>query len=232
MQPRSRPLRSLGFLTEGQPTEAALRLVELGERLGLDTAWVGGGDLTVLTEAARRTGRITLGVAGLPSGSHDELAALDRRCGARFHLGVAVSEAAVAGLDRRVWCVADGPRSAGRAGERGLNLLAEAGDGRLEQIRAFRERHPDGAWARVCQRLALLPTDSATAAQRARYAALSGLAGPAAELAERLRADAAFREVEEMAVVLPDGLPAEDHAQLLADLAGRLGPALGWTPAV
>ena len=39
------------------------------------------------------------------------------------------------------------------------------------QIRAFRDAHPDGAGARVSQGLVVIPTDSATAAQRAKYAA-------------------------------------------------------------
>ncbi|HEX2819268.1 MAG TPA: hypothetical protein VHO07_03745 [Streptosporangiaceae bacterium] len=38
-------------------------------------------------------------------------------------------------------------------------------------IRAFRAAHPDGPGARVSQGLVVIPTDSATAAQRATYAA-------------------------------------------------------------
>ncbi|GAA0805568.1 hypothetical protein [Spirilliplanes yamanashiensis] len=121
----------------------------------------------------------------------------------------------------------------------------------LAHIRAFRAAHPDGERARVSQGLVVIPTDSATAAQRARYAAYAAerlprtaapqgpgrllfspdLVGTSAELAERLHAHAAFREVDEVAFALPFTFDHDDYVQILTDMATRLGPALGWRPA-
>ncbi|MEU9592392.1 LLM class flavin-dependent oxidoreductase [Streptomyces sp. NPDC048193] len=121
----------------------------------------------------------------------------------------------------------------------------------LSHIRAFRAAHPDGEAARVSQGLVVVPTDSADAGQRARYEEYAAqrlprtgrpqgparllfapdLVGPSEWIAERLRAHAAFREVEEVAFALPFTFGPEDYEQILTDIAGRLGPALGWKPA-
>ncbi|MFE0461590.1 LLM class flavin-dependent oxidoreductase [Kitasatospora sp. NPDC058965] len=220
--------------------------------------------LDVLAEAAAHTGRLALGAATLPLtgadplGLAEELAALDRRSGARLNPAVALGadpatgdtdrdragelldglRKLAPGLAHRLWCAPADPHAARWAGEQGLNLLVgtDRGDAthRLALVRAFREAHPRGAWARVCHRLAVLPVDAATPTQRARYREYAeqspALVGPAPELAHLLAADAAFREVEEAAFVLPDGFPPEDHAQLLTDLASRLAPLLGWQP--
>ncbi len=42
--------------------------------------------------------------------------------------------------------------------------------------------------------------------------------------------DPAFREVTEVAFALPFTCEHEDYAQILTDMATRLGPALGWAP--
>ncbi len=52
----------------------------------------------------------------------------------------------------------------------------------------------------------------------------------AEELAERLQADAAFREVEEVAFALPFTFGHQDYVQILTDIATELGPRLGWSP--
>lgn len=170
------------------------------------------------------------------------------------------------GLAARLWYGAASLRSATWAGGRGLNLLtssvvkAEWGDDeppldfaevQRAQIAAFRAHHPLGDAARVSQGLVVIPTDSATDAQRRRYAdyAASRLArtaspqgpgrlmfapdlvGPSDELADRLRAHAGFREVDEVAFALPFTFEHDDYVQMLTDLATRLGPALGWAPA-
>ncbi|RUQ96900.1 LLM class flavin-dependent oxidoreductase [Labedella endophytica] len=165
------------------------------------------------------------------------------------------------GLADRLWYGAAGLRSARWAGENGFRLLTSsviAGENgttdfasnQAEQVRAFRAVHPDGERARVSQGLVVIPTDSATATQRARYrdyvdsrAARVGVAhgprkmlfaadlvGTSAEIAERLHADAGFQEVDEVAFALPFTLEADDYAQILGDIAGSLGPALGWVP--
>lgn len=115
-------------------------------------------------------------------------------------------------------------------------------------IRAFRAAHPDGDAARVSQGLVVVPTDSATPEQKRRYADYAAardhrvgvpqgpgrllfakdLVGPADQIAEMLYAHEAFREVREVVFALPFGFPEEDYTQILTDIAGRLGPALGW----
>jgi hypothetical protein len=97
----------------------------------------------------------------------------------------------------------------------------------------------------------VIPTDSATPAQRARYAeyvaartprttAPQGparmlfardLLGTSGELAAALYADPGFREVSEVAFALPFTFEPEDYDQILSDMARKLGPALGWRPA-
>lgn len=121
----------------------------------------------------------------------------------------------------------------------------------LAQIRRFRACHPDGERARVSQGLVVVPTDSATSDQRRRYEEYAAarlarttspqgpgrlmfapdLVGPAEEIAERLYAHAAFREVDEVAFALPFTFEHADYVQILTDIATRLGPALGWAPA-
>ena len=172
------------------------------------------------------------------------------------------------GLAARMWSGAASLGSARWTGEQGLNLLtssvvrAEApggatgprtwdfGEIQATQIRAFREASPAGASARVSQGLVVIPTDSATAAQRAKYTAYvesrlgrvgtpqgpgrllfeRDLVGTAAQIAEQLYAHAGFREVREVAFALPFSFAAEDYEQILTDIATRLGPALGWRP--
>jgi alkanesulfonate monooxygenase SsuD/methylene tetrahydromethanopterin reductase-like flavin-dependent oxidoreductase (luciferase family) len=164
------------------------------------------------------------------------------------------------GLRSRMWYGAGSLASAKWAGEQGVNLLtssvvkAEESEDfaqvQLSQIKAFRGSHPAGAAARVSQGLVVIPTDSASPAQRAKYEAYvaartprtAGPAGPArmmfardilgpAELiAEALYEHVAFREVTEVAFALPFTFEHEDYVQVLTDIATRLGPALGWAP--
>ncbi|GAB1333712.1 LLM class flavin-dependent oxidoreductase [Streptomyces sp. E-15] len=171
------------------------------------------------------------------------------------------------GLGRRLWYGGGSLRSARWAGEHGMNFLtssvvkAEDGEGadgppdfaaiQLSHIRRFRAHHPDGEAARVSQGLVVIPTDSASPGQRAKYAEYAArrlprtaapqgpgrqlfapdLVGTSAELAERLHAHAAFREVDEVAFALPFTFEHEDYVQILTDMATKLGPALGWRPA-
>nr|WP_208407761.1 LLM class flavin-dependent oxidoreductase [Amycolatopsis granulosa] len=165
------------------------------------------------------------------------------------------------GLAGRLWYGGGSLRSARWAGEHGLNFLtsnvvqaqepARFADIQLSLIRAFREHHPDGARARVSQGLVVIPTDSATPGQRAKYAEYAAartprtaapqgprrllfapdLVGTAAEIAGRLHADPAFREVDEVAFALPFTFAHDDYVQILTDIATKLGPELGWRPA-
>ncbi|MFC7533784.1 LLM class flavin-dependent oxidoreductase [Actinoplanes sp. GCM10030250] len=165
------------------------------------------------------------------------------------------------GLASRLWYGGGSLRSAQWAGEHGMNFLTssvvkaeESPDFeaiQLSHIRAFRASHPEGEKARVSQGLVVIPTDSATPAQREKYSAYASqrlprtlspqgparmmfapdVVGSSAEIAERLAAHAAFREVDEVAFALPFTFEHEDYVQILTDMATTLGPALGWSPA-
>ena len=119
----------------------------------------------------------------------------------------------------------------------------------LSHMMAFRAHHPDGAAARISQGLVVIPTDHATAAQRAKYVAYAearrrahgvapgpgptdvrrDLVGSAAQIAEQLYADPGFQQVREAVFALPFSFAADDYEQILTDIAGALGPALGGT---
>jgi alkanesulfonate monooxygenase SsuD/methylene tetrahydromethanopterin reductase-like flavin-dependent oxidoreductase (luciferase family) len=121
------------------------------------------------------------------------------------------------------------------------------------QIALFRQHHRKGEAARVSQGLIVIPTDTATPEQRSRYQAYvdqrtprtaapmgppgTGLLaardiiGTSEEVAKKLYADAAFREVREVVFALPFTFEHTDYVQILTDMATRLGPALGWKPA-
>ncbi|MFM9696759.1 LLM class flavin-dependent oxidoreductase [Streptomyces europaeiscabiei] len=173
------------------------------------------------------------------------------------------------GLGGRMWYGGGSLRSARWAGENGMNFLTSSvvkaegpksatGSGtvdfagvQLSHIREFRAHHPDGERARVSQGLVVIPTDSATPEQRAKYEAYAAkrlprttapqgpgrllfapdLVGTSAEIAGQLHAHAAFREVDEVAFALPFTFEHEDYVQILTDIATGLGPALGWRSA-
>jgi alkanesulfonate monooxygenase SsuD/methylene tetrahydromethanopterin reductase-like flavin-dependent oxidoreductase (luciferase family) len=164
------------------------------------------------------------------------------------------------GLRDRLWYGGASTRSAVWAGEHRMNFLtssvirAEESEDfatvQQAQVRAFRAAHPAGPAARVSQGLVVIPTDSASASQQAKYAAYvesrmprtrtpqgparmmfaPDLLGSSAQIAEALYAHAGFREVTEVAFALPFSFEEEDYVQILTDIAGRLGPALGWSP--
>jgi alkanesulfonate monooxygenase SsuD/methylene tetrahydromethanopterin reductase-like flavin-dependent oxidoreductase (luciferase family) len=164
------------------------------------------------------------------------------------------------GLGERMWYGGGSLRSAQWAGENCMNFLtssvvmAEESERfeeiQLAHVRTFRAHHPDGGRARVSQGLVVIPTDSATGDQRARYEEYAArrtprtmaplgprrmlfspdLVGTSDQIADRLYAHAAFREIDEVAFALPFTFEHEDYVQILTDMATRLGPALGWRP--
>jgi hypothetical protein len=99
--PASRPLRKLGFLTIGlfdgedprRGHESTLEIIELGERLGFNSAWLRhrhlqygiSSPVAVLAAASQRTRRIELGTAVTPLGWEnplrlaEDLATVDHR---------------------------------------------------------------------------------------------------------------------------------------------------------
>jgi alkanesulfonate monooxygenase SsuD/methylene tetrahydromethanopterin reductase-like flavin-dependent oxidoreductase (luciferase family) len=134
------------------------------------------------------------------------------------------------GLRGRLWYGGASLRSAQWAGENGLNFLtssvikAESSEDfaaeQATQVQAFRAANPAG---RVSQGLVVIPTDSASAEQRATYAAYveartprtrspqgparmmfaADLLGTSQQIAEALYAHAGFREVSEVVFALP-----------------------------
>ncbi len=165
------------------------------------------------------------------------------------------------GLSERLWYGGGSLRSARWAGEHGMNFLTsnvvqaeESEDfARIQHalVREFRAHHPDGDKARVSQGLVVIPTDSASAGQRAKYQRYvdertprtkspvgprrmmfaRDLIGTSEEIARQLRADPAFQEVDEVAFALPFSFEHADYAQLLTDIATKLAPELGRQPA-
>jgi alkanesulfonate monooxygenase SsuD/methylene tetrahydromethanopterin reductase-like flavin-dependent oxidoreductase (luciferase family) len=162
------------------------------------------------------------------------------------------------GLGSRLWYGGASLRSARWAGEHGMNFLTSSvvkaeesqdfAEIQLSHIRTFRAHHPLGDAARVSQGLVVIPTDSATPAQRAKYEEYArqrtprttapqgparmmfapDLVGESAELVERLQAHVAFREISEVAFALPFTFEHDDYVQILTDLATVLAPLLGW----
>src|SRR6476469_8668794 len=162
------------------------------------------------------------------------------------------------GLQHRLWYGGGSTRSAQWAGGHGMNFLTsnvvkaedttDFAEIQAGHIQAFRAAAP--ASARVSQGLVVIPTDSATAEQRAKYAAYvdkrsarvgipqgpgkllfaQDLVGTSEQIAEALYAHAGFREVSEVVFALPFSFEHDDYVQLLTDIAGHLGPALGWQP--
>src|SRR5919199_2958645 len=112
MPPTSRPLRKLGFLTiglfdEADPRrghESTLEIIELGEQLGFDSAWVRhrhlqygiSSPVAILAAASQRTSRIALGTAVTPLAWEnplrlaEDLATVDVLSGGRLNPGVSV----------------------------------------------------------------------------------------------------------------------------------------------
>jgi len=110
--PPSEPLEKLGFLTIGSfdradPAaghETTLQVIELGEQLGFDSAWVRhrhlqygiSSPVAVLAAATQRTRRIALGTAVIPLGWEnplrlaEDLATVDVLSGGRLNPGVSV----------------------------------------------------------------------------------------------------------------------------------------------
>lgn len=160
------------------------------------------------------------------------------------------------GLGNRLWYGGASLRSAQWAGEHGMNFLTSSvvkvddeepdfAKIQLSHLRAFRERHPDG---RVSQGLVVIPTDSADATQRAKYAEYAAkrlprtkepqgparllfspdYVGTAEQIAERLHEHASYQEIDEVAFALPFTFEHDDYVQILTDMVEKLGPALGW----
>jgi alkanesulfonate monooxygenase SsuD/methylene tetrahydromethanopterin reductase-like flavin-dependent oxidoreductase (luciferase family) len=162
------------------------------------------------------------------------------------------------GLASRLWYGGASLRSAEWAGGHGMNFLTSSvvkADSdttdfaaiQAEHVSAFRREHPAG---RVSQGLVVIPTDSATADQQARYQEYAAMrlprtrepqgpgrllfspdhVGTSEQITEALQAHAGYQLVDEVAFALPFSFQPDDYVQILTDMAERLGPALGWRP--
>ncbi|GAA5201627.1 LLM class flavin-dependent oxidoreductase [Microbacterium jejuense] len=169
----------------------------------------------------------------------------------------------VAGLRDRVWLGGGSLRSVRWAAERGLKLLlGNVGDGEAAAtFEAAQRVHIDaylaefrGDEARVGVERVIVPTDSATATQRAHYAAyvaardertaqpvtLGGrtvvfqrdLHGTAEQIAARLAEDPTFDGRTELRVALPYGFGEDEYRQILTDIRAAVLPLVGWQPAL
>ncbi len=169
-----------------------------------------------------------------------------------------------AGLRSRLWYGAASMKSAVWAGENGFNLLSSSvifpdkdqepdfAGVQQSQIRAYRKAAAQsGNTARASQGLVVIPTDTASPAQREKYQRYvdertprtrapqgpkgmmfaQDIIGTSDDIAEQLYAHRGFQEVDEVAFALPFSFDHEDYVQILTDIAGKLGPALGWKPA-
>ncbi|MFC5752372.1 LLM class flavin-dependent oxidoreductase [Actinomadura rugatobispora] len=165
------------------------------------------------------------------------------------------------GLLDRVWYGGGSLRSVRWAAEHGLNLLTGnivRGEGtddfvtaQLAQITEYRRLLAPGRPGRVALGRVIVPFDGADAATRDRYRAYAAgrhertlapqgehrfvfapdLVGPAEEIVERLRADAAVAAVSELRLELPYEFEAHDYEQILHDVRTLIAPELGWRPA-
>jgi alkanesulfonate monooxygenase SsuD/methylene tetrahydromethanopterin reductase-like flavin-dependent oxidoreductase (luciferase family) len=120
-----------------------------------------------------------------------------------------------------------------------------------EHIDAFFTHHPRPESARAAQGLVVMPTDSASREQIVRYrsyaegrfkrarqpqgprgmVASPDFVGTSAEIADVLLTHRAFQRVDEAVFALPFGFREDDYVQIIADIATRLAPKLGWSPA-
>ena len=120
-----------------------------------------------------------------------------------------------------------------------------------DQIDAYRAHHAHPERARVSQGLVVIPIDSATDDQVRRYREYAAArfprttspqgprgmlfspdyVGTSDELADQLFEHAGFQRADEIAFALPFSFDEADYRQIISDMAAKLGPALGWTPA-
>lgn len=165
------------------------------------------------------------------------------------------------GLSERLWYGGGSLRSAEWAGKAGLNWLVsnissyengveDFALGQRAQLDAFRAAHPAGEAARTSVARVFVPTDGATEAQREKYAAYveartprtkqvhggrtliaPDVSGSNDEIVEFILNDVAFQAADDYLFELPFEFELADWKHILDQLAGEIGPRLGWRPA-
>lgn len=165
----------------------------------------------------------------------------------------------VPSLRERVWLGGGSSRSVRWAAEHGLklflgNLAAADGDAAFEEVQRARIDEYYAVFAgagepAVGVERVIVPTDSATSAQRQHYAAFAAsreertlaptrglvfqkdLVGTTDEILDRLRADPAIDGRTQLRVAVPYAFHRDEYRQILSDIAGGVLPHLGWKPA-
>ncbi|MBK0421745.1 LLM class flavin-dependent oxidoreductase [Leucobacter sp. CSA2] len=165
------------------------------------------------------------------------------------------------GLSDRLWYGGGSLRSAEWAGSAGLNWLvsniSSSENGITDfalaqraQIDAFRAAHPAGEAARASVARVIVPTDGATPDQVRKYRDYAearlprtkkvhgkntiiapDVLGSLDEIIEFITNDAAFQAADDYLFELPFEFGLQDWKHILHQLATRIGPELGWTPA-
>ena len=160
------------------------------------------------------------------------------------------------GLVDRLWYGGGSLKSATWAGRNRFNLLLSnvtTGEGtdsfveaQLNQIRTYRKSLPTGAKTRIAVGRVIIPTDSADAPTRARYARYAesrqartlapigekrtifgnDLVGTAAEIVDKLLIDPVLGVVDELRLELPYEFRREEYEQILDDTIRLIGPVL------
>lgn len=166
-----------------------------------------------------------------------------------------------AGLSDRLWYGGGSLRSAEWAGQADLNWLVsnisstengvtDFSQAQRNQIDTFRAASPRGEEARVTVARVIVPTDGATPEQAAKYRAYAeartprtkqvqgkntiialDVLGSLDEIVDFIEHDVAFQAADDYLFELPFEFELDDWKQILHQLATRIGPALGWTPA-
>lgn len=165
----------------------------------------------------------------------------------------------VPSLRDRVWLGGGSSRSVRWAAEHGVklflgNLAAADGDAPFETVQRTRIDEYYAAFTgpgepAVGVERVIVPTDSATATQRAHYAAFAAsreertltptrglvfqkdLVGTTDEIVERLRADPAIDGRTQLRIAVPYAFSLDEYRQILSDTAEGVLPRLGWRPA-
>lgn len=165
------------------------------------------------------------------------------------------------GLRDRLWYGAGSRPSADWAGANGLGLLTgnivsgETSDdfatAQLAVLDRYRASFRGAGEPRVALGRVVVPTDGADRATRARYEEYRAsrhdrtlhphgerrtlfapdLVGRADDIVEALVADPVVARVTDLRLELPYEFSADDYLQIIEDVATRVAPALGWTPA-
>jgi alkanesulfonate monooxygenase SsuD/methylene tetrahydromethanopterin reductase-like flavin-dependent oxidoreductase (luciferase family) len=266
------PLAKLGFLTiglfdsddPGPGHRSTLEVIELGERLGFDSAWLRhrhlqygiSSPVAVMAAASQRTSRIELGTAVTPLGWEnplrlaEDLATVDILSGGRINPGVSVGPPRdyddvkqalyPDASDREDFSYQRVARLLSHiAGEPAASFKGTAG---FEEYSNQVQPHSPGLRQRMWYGGASLSSARWAGEHAMNFLTSSVIRAEETEdFAEAQRLNiaafraalcghAGFREVTEVAFALPFTFEHADYVQILTDVAGKLGPALGWTP--